>query len=72
MLQQDESKIGELDNLLLLSDGKMVQLIEAFQSFYPDSVVEPVQSVLEEHGVRIPRQLKAAACVPVQSSRLGR
>ncbi|MFV1980054.1 MAG: hypothetical protein ACC655_02785, partial [Rhodothermia bacterium] len=54
MLQQDESKIGELDNVLVLSDGRMDLLVESFHSFYPDAVVEPMVSVLEEHGVNVP------------------
>ncbi|MGA7305778.1 MAG: PilN domain-containing protein [Rhodothermales bacterium] len=56
MLQQDESKIGELDNVLILSDGRVTQLQQAFESFYPDAVVEPFLSVLEEHGVRVPAE----------------
>ncbi len=56
MLQQDESKIGELDNVLVLSDGRVTQLQQAFESFYPDAVVEPFVSVLEEHGVRVPAE----------------
>ena len=54
LLQQDEKRIGELHNILVLSAGRDERLLHAFRGYYPDAAVESMHRVLSDCGVRLP------------------
>ncbi len=56
LLQQDEQKVGELDRVFLLTEGRIEQLLESFRNFYPKAEVHPLQQVLKEHGITLPNE----------------
>lgn len=56
LLQQDEQKVGELDRVFLLTEGRIEQLLESFRNFYPKAEVQPMQQVLKEHGITLPAE----------------
>lgn len=67
LLQQDEKRIGELHNVLVVSAGRGDRLLEAFRGYYPDAAVESMQRALAETGVHVPDQdetLIKAGAVP--------
>ena len=54
LLQQDEKRVGELHNVLVVSAGRGDRLLDAFRGYYPDAAVESMQRALAESGVRLP------------------
>ncbi len=65
LLQQDEKRIGELQNVLVVSAGRGERLLDAFKGYYPDAAVESMQRALAETGIHLPEDeetlLKAGA-----------
>ena len=65
LLQQDEKRVGELQNVLVVSAGRGERLLDAFRGYYPDAAVESMQRALAETGVYLPEDeetlLKAGA-----------
>ncbi len=46
MLQQDEHKIGELEQLYVAGEGRADELLAHFRAFYPEAAVYPLQHLL--------------------------
>ena len=55
LLQQDEQKVGEIDHVLILTEGRGEQLLAKFRAAYPEAAVESVQDALAGMGVKPPR-----------------
>jgi hypothetical protein len=55
LLQQDEQKLGEVDHVLVLTEGRGEQLLARFRASYPEAAVESVQDALAGMGVNPPR-----------------
>ena len=56
LLQQDEKRIGDLHNVIVVSAGRDDRLLNAFRGYYPDAAVESMQRVLADCGVRLPEE----------------
>ncbi len=59
LLQQDEQKVGAVDHVLVLAEGRSEQLLTRFRASYPDAAVETVQDALAGLGVHPPRNSEA-------------
>lgn len=57
MLQQDEQKLDDLHHILILTEGHLDPLLEAFRKFYPNAAVEPLHSVLLDQNISLPEAL---------------
>lgn len=55
LLQQDEQRIGDLDHILVLTEGRGEQLINRFKTSFGGAAVETVQEALGALGVTPPR-----------------
>ena len=55
LLQQDEQRIGDLDHVLLLTEGRHEQLLNRFRTSFGGAAVETVQDALQGIGVAPPR-----------------
>ena len=56
LLQQDEKKVGDLQQLYVHLDGRSEHLIESFKRFFPDAEVSTLGKVLEDVGITLPEE----------------
>jgi hypothetical protein len=51
LLQQDEQKIGAVDRLFVLGEGRSEKLLDGFKSFYEETDVRPISDLLHADGL---------------------